>query len=292
MRTSRRNVLGSIAGASTLPLAASGSALLNNADWKKYSEEQWSSEFMKLDPVEEFRQIMRIQRSLHEEDTILHWYHFIMVAVFPGMTPRPVVRWEGIEISHHRLIGPDLYRLHGHNLSFPRDMETGEFADSVINPVTGKRVSPGTLALIEDPGYFRSPKGTVPLEAAEQGFRPSYKKLRREGPMIKVDGIRVPPPTWPATFIELGHEGTTSALFEDQSNLWLPADVSGAYVFPYPEWMEMGERPGHMFATWSGYKLRSVDQLPEEFQQRAKSERPELLQVDLSQFDRKVALPS
>ena len=291
MKTPRRKVLSAIAGVSALPFGTSVAALPTKADWQEYSEEKWPSVFLNLDPEEEFRQIMRIQRSLHDDDLILHWYHFIMVAVVPGMSPIPVVRWEGIEISHHRLVGPDLYRLHGHNLSFPRDMETGEFTHSVINPITGKRVSPGTLALIEDPGYFRSPKGTIPLESAEEGFRPTYKKLRREGDMIKVDAIRVPPPTWPATFIEMGHEGVSAALFEDHSRLWLPADVSGGYIFPYPDWMEMGDSPGHMFATWSGYKLRSVDQLPQEFQRRARAERPELLQVDLAQFEREVKLP-
>ncbi|WP_394728647.1 hypothetical protein [Altererythrobacter sp. GH1-8] len=262
------------------------------ADWQDYENEQWSSEFLDLDPIEEFRQVMRVQRSLHDEDDILHWYHFIMVVVTPGRAPQPVVRWEGIELSRHSRLSENLYRFHGHNLSFPRDMETGEFTHEVRNPVTGEMVSPPVMALTEDPGYFRAPEGIIPLDKPEQPFRPVYKKLRREGDMIKVDNIRVPPATWPVTFIEMGHEGTARSLYHDQSRLWLPTDVSGGYVFPYPAWMEMGERPGHMFATWSGYKLRSVEQLPPEFLERANKERPDLLRVNPQLFDRSVSLPA
>jgi hypothetical protein len=48
----------------------------------------------------------------------------------------------------------------------------------------------------------------------------------------------------------------------------------------------MGDAPVHMFATWSGYKLRSVDQLPEEFRRRAERDRPQLLHVDRAPFRR------
>jgi hypothetical protein len=62
--------------------------------------------------------------------------------------------------------------------------------------------------------------------------------------------------------------------------------VSGAYVFPYPDWMEMGDLPGHMFAAWSGHKLRGIEQLPAEFLARARAEHPALLSVDRTQFER------
>jgi hypothetical protein len=251
------------------------------ADW---STRRWTSSFVELDPAEQFRQVMRIQRSLEDAADILHWYHFIMIAVPQGATPKAVVRWEGIELSRHQRIGPDRFRMHGHNLSFPRDLRTGAWVDTVTNPVTGKRVDVPPMALTSDPGLVRSPAGTVTLDRPTAPPRMDYRVLRREGDVVKVDAIRVPPDTWPVTFLETGYEGTPAALFDDPSNLWLPSEVSGAYVFPWPKWMGMGDAPGHMFATWSGYKLRSVDQLPEEFRKRAERDHPELLQVDRAQF--------
>jgi hypothetical protein len=247
----------------------------------------WTSEFLSFSSLEQFRQAWRIQRSLKDEDEILHWYHFIMVAVPVGRAPQPVVRWEGIELSAHRRIGTHRYRLHGHNLSFARDMATGRFVSEVRNPVTGRMVRPRTMALTGDPGYDASPEGIVPLDApAGTPPRPKYGMIRREGALVKIDAIRVPPADWPGTFLEMGTEAVSGALFDDPSQDWLPAEVSGAYVFPYPDWMEMGDAPGHMFAAWSGHKLRAVNQLPAEFLARARAEHPELLSVDRVQFER------
>jgi hypothetical protein len=52
--------------------------------------------------------------------------------------------------------------------------------------------------------------------------------------------------------------------------------------------MQMGDAPGHMFAAWSGCKLRSVGELPEEFRRRAARDFPELLRVDRRAFERAI----
>lgn len=272
------------AGATTTPAPLVGF----DPKGKLGATHKWSSEFLAYDPVEKFRHTMRLQRSLYDEDDILHWYHFIMVAVPKGMAPRPVVRWEGIEFSRHEKMGDDLYRIHGHNLSFPRDLNTGEFVDTVQNPVTGQDVRPQTMALTGDPGLLFGPKGTISLDDPTGQFSPKYGVLRREGGIVKIDGIRVPPATWPITFLEMGYEAASATAFDDASQLWLPSEVSGAYVFPWPKWMEMGDAPGHMFAAWSGYKLRTVEQLPDDFIAKANSERPDLLRVDRRPFDSKL----
>ncbi len=245
---------------------------------------RWTSQFLLLDPVQRFRQALRIQRSLEDEADILHWYHFVMVAVPLNATPKAVVRWEGIEFSRHQKIAEDRYRLHGHNLSFPRDLDSGRFVDAVMNPVTKKRVAVPPMALTGDPGMVRSPAGVISLDKPAAAPRPDYRMLRREGQFVRVDAIRVPPDSWPVTFLEMGFESSPAALFDDPAQLWLPSDVSGAYVFPWPKWMNMGEAPGHMFAAWSGYKLRSIDELPVEFRDRAAREFPQLLQVDRKPF--------
>jgi len=250
--------------------------------------ERWTSSFLLLDRVQRFRQALRIQRSLEDEADILHWYHFIMVSVPLNATPKAVVRWEGIEFSRHEKLAENRYRLHGHNLSFPRHIDTGEFVDSVLNPVTKKQVGVPPMALTGDPGMVRSPAGVISLDKPSAAPRPDYKMLRREGAFVKVDAIRVPPDTWPVTFLEMGFESSPAALFDDPTQTWLPSDVSGAYVFPWPKWMEMGDAPGHMFAAWSGYKLRGIDELPVEFRKRAERDYPQLLSVDRTPFSKPI----
>ncbi len=286
----RRDVLCGLGLATVLPatLGAAPAAAGEVSSKDKQGAGRWTSTFMALDPVESFRQVMRLQRSLYDEDDILHWYHFIMFAVLPDAPTVPVVRWEGIEFSRHERIGENTYRLHGHNLSYPRDLQTGEFVDTVRNPVIGRDVPISPMRLVEDPGLIRSPAGTVTLDNVGALPRMDYRMLRREGGFVKVDSIRVPPATWPAPFIEAGYEGARAELFDDPRHLWLPAEVSGAYVFPWPAWMQMGDAPGHMLGVWSGHKLRTVDELPEEFLTRARREDANLLEVDRAAFARKV----
>lgn len=288
-RRRRRAVLASLAGAgAALALPQQGLAAAGRAAGRG-RRGPWTSSFLALDPVENFLQTMRIQRSLEPEADILHWYHFIMVAVPVGMAPRPVVRWEGIEFSRHQRLDGNRFRLHGHNLSYPRDLVTGKFVAEVLNPVTKQRVEVPPMALTGDPGLVRSPEGVVTLDKPTLAPRPDYRVLRRESDVVKVDAIRVPPETWPVTFLEMGYEATPAALFEDRSLTWLPSEVSGAYVFPWPAWMRMGDAPGHMFAAWSGYKLRGVEELPEEFRRRAERDHPQLLSVDRAPFARPLA---
>ena len=198
---SRRAAFGTLAGAgiaAATPAAASGCVGASD-----HGALGWTSEFLSLDPLETFRQSWRLQRSLADEAEILHWYHFIMVAVPVGRAPQPVVRWEGIELSRHRKIGEHRYRVHGHNLSFARHLSTGEYVDQVVNPITGRSVRPATMALTSDPGYFASPEGMVPLDAPRAAPRPKYALIRREAGIVKIDGIRVPPANWPGTWMRL-----------------------------------------------------------------------------------------
>ena len=287
MEPGRRDVLGALGAAVMAPWVATSSPAAA-AGAPVSAAGRWTSSFIQLDPVEQFRQVMRLQRSLSDADDILHWYHFMMFAVTPDAPTAAVVRWEGIELSRHELIGENRYLMHGHNLSYPRDLDSGEFVDTVLNPLSGQRVPIGPMRLTEDPGLIRSPEGTLTLDRLGQPPRRDYRVLRREGGYVKVDTIRVPPATWPKPFIEGGFEGTRAELFDDPSQRWLPTEVSGAYVFPWPKWMQMGSAPGHMLGIWSGHKLRSVEDLPDEFRRRAEREDPQLLRVDRAQFRRPV----
>jgi hypothetical protein len=284
----RRGVLAALGAAGLLPIAASGAPASAPASAPAAVRAPFTSSFLQLDPAETFRQVMRLQRSLLDADDILHWYHFVMYAVPAGGRTVPVVRWEGIELSRHQRIGELRYRMHGHNLSYPRDLDTGAFIDAVLNPVSGEKVPIAPMRLTQDPGLVRSPAGTITLDRAGAPPRRDYRVLRREGDWVKVDTIRVPPATWPQPFIEGGYEGALAADFDDPRQLWLRTQVSGAYVFPWPAWMQMGDRPGHMLGIWSGHKLRSVAELPDEFRRRAEREDAALLEVDRALFRKAV----
>lgn len=226
----------------------------------------------------------RILRDLRDEADVLFWYHFTMFTIVPGSAPRPVVRWEGIEFSHHKRVGVGAYRVHGHNLSFPRDLETGSWTDSTVNPVTGRTVAVPPMALTGDPGYVKTTNGQVSLDNPSAEPRKGYHQFLYESDLVKVEEIRMPPESWPATFVETSANWSSRTLFEDESILALPAGTAGGYIFPFPEWLEMDGREGHMFAVWHGRKIAGIEQLPNSFLTRAQRTHPELLAVDTSMF--------
>lgn len=279
----RRFVAGSLAAASlALPSTAPATS---NEILPNFPEGQIRSEFLNYEnPEEHQRQSFRILRNLKDNGDVLFWYHFQMYAVIEGRRPEPVVRWEGIEFSHHQKMGPSVYRVGGHNLSFPRDLATGRWIDKVLNPVTGKTVAVPPIALTEDPGYLYTPKGVIPLDNPSAPPRIRHEQFLIEGDLIKIEQVRQPPASWPATFIETSVNWSPLKLYEDESVLDLPTGTSGGYVFPWPAWMNMGDQQGHMFAIWSGRKLKSVESLPDEFMRRAQGAHPELLEVDRSRF--------
>ncbi len=237
------------------------------------------------DPLEHQRQSYRVLRNLYDEADVLFWYHFTMFTVVDGRRPEPVVRWEGIELSHHRKLADGVYRIHGHNLSFPRELGTGRWTDRAVNPVTGATVTVPPMALTEDPGYVYTPDGVVPLDNPAAPPRIRIEQFLIEDDLVKIEQVRLPPASWPATFVETSSNWSSRALFEDTELPSLPAGTAGGYIFPWPAWLEMGDQPGHMFATWHGRKLSSVDELPEEFVVRAADQHERLLAVDMTVFE-------
>jgi hypothetical protein len=237
------------------------------------------------DPFEHQRQSYRILRNTLDDADVLFWYHFTMFSVPEGRAPQPVVRWEGIEFSHHRKLAEGVYRVHGHNLSFPRDLRSGQWTDTAVNPVTGEEVRIPPMALTEDPGYVYLPEGVVPLDKPDAPPRTRVEQFLIEDDLVKIEQVRLPPASWPATFVETSANWSSRALFEASDQPSLPTGTAGGYVFPWPAWMGMEGLPGHMFATWHGRKLEGIGQLPEEFLRRAEPEHQALLAVDLGVFD-------
>lgn len=243
-----------------------------------------SEQFSIDDPLAKMKAEFRLGRAWEEEADVLLWYFFTMFIVAEGKTVAPIVRYEGIEFSHHRRIGENLFEVHGHNTSYPRDVYTSEFIDELVNPITGKTHGVTPTILTEDPGMVYGLGGKRPLDRAGAEFTETYSLFRVEDDMIKQEEIRVPPDNWFTPFIETSHNWTPRAMFEDESITRLPMGTSGGYVFPYPPWLEMEDNPGHMFATWSGKKLDGVHQLPASYFEKIERDNPELLVVDKSKF--------
>ncbi len=245
------------------------------------------SAFMEFpDERERFKAHFRFERDLRDEGEAVSWYHFTVYALAMDARPVPIVRFEGMEYSYFRRIGDLTWRIHAHNLSFPRSLQDGAFVSRVLNPLTGAQVTVPPMVLLEDPGVLHSPRGYLPLDSRRPDWLHAYLMFRTEGDLVKVEHIRPTPEGWPMMFIESSTSSVPRSQFDDPRVTSLKFQTAGFYAFPFPKWMGMGERPGHMIGAWSGRKLSGAAELPPEFQARARAEHPALLQARWAEFDR------
>ena len=244
------------------------------------------------DPMEEFRQYLRIERSLVEnEGSTLTWYNWIAFVVAEGRAPFPLLRYEGIEYSYYRRVAPMEYRIHAHNLSFIRDLRTGEFLRQIENPLTGRVLKVEPAVLLTDPGVLASPRGFRNLKSDGKTWRQPFRVFRIQDDLVKFDSVRTAPPAMPTVHIENSCQWVSRSLFDDASIDSLPVEFAGVYLFPFPKWLEMGDRKGHMYGMWDGRKIGGAADLPVEFLRRAEREFPELLKPRWQEFERPIPFP-
>lgn len=283
----RRNFI-SAAGA-TGSLIASGALPAQTNTSLTPPVSQVVSEFIDFDdPVEEFRAHMRMERDLvAEQGTTLTWYHWMVFIIPGGRRPEPLMRYEGIEMSYFKHLGNNNYRIHAHNVSFPRDLKTNKFTDSVNNPITNKRVQVPVSVLLHDPGTIGGPAGFRNING-DGSAQEVYRQFRIENNLIKLDSVRSAPPDWPATHIENSCQWVDFDLFANQTITSLPVHFCGHYAYEYPKWLDMPKGKGHLSGFWDGKKLNSTSELPRELLDRMEREYPELLQPRWDEFKKPV----
>ena len=238
------------------------------------------------DPIEEFEAHFRIERDLVEsQGTALTWFHWLLYLVPGDRPPIPLLRYEGMEYSYFRKVADHTYRIHAHNVSVPMNLETNEYMESMVNPLTDKRIATPTSLILNDPGTVHSPKGFRNL-TGDGSYVVPYRQFRIENDMLKLDSTRSAPPTWPVNHIESSIQQVPYEMFLDKSNSSLPATSTGLYVFPYSKWLEMGDRSGHLLGYWDARKIPSPQDFPDKFLTKLGNEHPELLKPRWSEFDR------
>jgi len=261
----------------TLPFKALKDQNTAPADPIRYSHLRFE------DPAEKFAIKTRLEFGL-EERTYVWWYTFVLFALLPDRSPIRLVRFEGMEMSAWRKGEANDYIVHGHNVSFPQDYETGAYIDSWTNPVTGQTLATQPTLLTSDPGRRKTPEGDYDLSNEAAGVRQENAVFRLEGDLIHKDDIRNPPENWPGQFVETN---TVSGALEgliDTDRPSVPARGSGMWVQPFLSWMKMPKTAGPMVGYFSGRKLEGAHQLPAAFQDRLTRRHPELAQVDPTKF--------
>lgn len=233
------------------------------------------------DPQTNLRNLVRLQGSLREED-VPWWFTGTIFAVRgDNETPRPLVRFEGMEIYwfQHRAEG---FQLGGHTVTFFRDVETNEFLREFRNPWTGRidEVKPAVQG--GNLGFRYGVDGIWPVRLDGAPFgEPVRAPLRlgwhMMGEQVWLQHQTIYPPGMPPM------HGQRQSLFAqrrdvaDPTVLRLPATFSSTVFMGWLKWMDMKGEPGHVIWHASGAKLRDIGELPRAYRERAEREYPERL---------------
>jgi hypothetical protein len=232
-------------------------------------------------PAEHLRQLVRMQGSLREED-VPWWFTGVIFAVTgDAATPRPLVRFEGLEVYWFQHVGAS-YRLGGHTVTFFRDYETNEYLSEFRNPWTGRTdvvkpaVQGGNL------GFHYGEDGIWPVRLTGEAFgspvpRPLRVQWHAAGEQVWLQHQTVYPPGMPPMHGQRQSMFVSRRDFANRRLAALPAAFSSTVFMGWLKWMDMKDHPGHVIWHASGAKLRSIDALPREYRERAEREYPERL---------------
>lgn len=232
-------------------------------------------------PEAQLRDVVRLQGSLREED-VPWWFTGVIFAVTGDReTPRPLVRFEGMEIYWFEHLA-DGYLLGGNTVTFFRDFDTHEYINELRNPWTDRvdvvkpSVQGGNL------GFKYSSEGIWPARLDGGAFgeprrAPLALQWHAIGEHVWLQHQTIYPPGMPPMHGQRQSMFTSRRAFADRRAQRLPATFSSTVFMGWFKWMGMGERPGHLVWHAAGAKLRGVEELPREYRERAEREYPERL---------------
>jgi hypothetical protein len=230
-------------------------------------------------PENNLRALVRMTASLRERD-VPWWYDGTIFGVVPGEHPRPLVKFQGMELYWMRHLPDGAYELIGNTLTFFHDVETGALLSEFRNPYTGATnpVSPAMQGGGAGRGFNYSVKGirfTRLLEQLpEQSLVLDWTFARD---MVWLHNWTryppgMPPPRWQQQTMFASQKDFLNARLDS-----LPVVFSSTVHMPWLKWMDMGDRPGHVVWHAGGAKLRSIDELPDDYRQRAEKDYPAML---------------
>jgi hypothetical protein len=224
---------------------------------------------------------IRMMASIRDED-VPWWYNGTVYAV-EGETknPQALFTFEGMELYRIAELEDGTYELTGNTVTFFRSLDGGwlkEFA----NPYTGKRNAVGAAVQGGGPGrgFNLSVNGVRPTKLRDQiPDAPLRKWWSVAAGRVWMNNDTVYPPGLPPPRAQSQSMFATVSEFNNADLPRIPAVFSSTVTMPWLEWMEMGDRPGHLLWHAAGAKLDSLAALPAEYRKRAEAEYPERMKV-------------
>jgi hypothetical protein len=235
-------------------------------------------------PANNLRALVRMTASLEERD-VPWWYDGTIYGIVAGENPRPLVRFEGMELYWLRHLPDGEYELVGNTVTFFRDLETGRMLERFANPYTGRENQVPAAVQGGGPGrgFNYSVKGIRPTKfIGQMPEKPPVLDWSFARDQVWLHNTTAYPPGLPPPRMQRQTMFAAQRDFLDERLASIPALFSSTVFMPWLKWMEMGDAAGHVVWHASGAKLASIAELPAEYRRRAEQEYPQLMSADPS----------
>jgi hypothetical protein len=237
-------------------------------------------------PLNNLINLIRMQASLDSTSQTPWHYNGTLSAQIASEQPIPMVNIEGMESYRVFPLNDGSYEVLGNMLTFFRDIDTGKMIREYQNPFTGKINQ--VLPNIRQASLGRG------LNISTMGARPKAFIDQMPDKPLLLDWTFGPETVWfqndtayPPGLSEPRMQKSTMFApldqFLDQNVISLPSLFSATVLMPWLPWMDMNEVEGHTLWHASGVKLKSINQLPEEYFTRMMAEHPELSSFNLEE---------
>lgn len=224
--------------------------------------------------------LVKMRCSLDPAESVLTWWKGTIFTQFPEKAPEALFAFEGFNVCRTVPQEDGTWQFLSRELSFYRDLATGELIDTWNNPFTGETNE--VLHVANDPvsHVFRNRN-----RAGEPNVYPWIAKGDQLMLTMNVP-LTYPNPLSPAEFPEessgpmyVGSEHfkffTPRAAIDDPTVLNAPASYGWTRIGPWLPWMKMGTKPGNLLYVAQGMKLPGIGDLPQDIQDRIKRDFPE-----------------
>lgn len=221
--------------------------------------------------------LVKMRCSLDPQEEVLLWWEGTLFAQDPEKKAAPLMGFEGYNICRAEKLADGTWRLVTRELTFYRDLATGQIIDEWDNPFSGERVE--VVHVANDPvnTVLNAPGREVAMPWVEAG----------DTVMLTLNiPLAYPNPLQPAQFpaessgpMYIGSEHfmffTPRAALEDPALSQVPVTYGWTRLGPWLPWMKLGTRPGGLLYVAQGNKRASVDELPEDIRARIARHYPE-----------------
>lgn len=228
--------------------------------------------------------LVKMRCSLDASEHVVSWWKGSIFVVLPSKAPQSIMGFEGFNICRMAKQDDGSWQFISRELSFYRDLKTGELIDTWENPLSGKTNE--VLHVANDPvnSVFGAP-GRPMLLPWESGTSTDDTLM-----MTFNVPLTYPNPLSPTDFpaessgeMYVGSEHfmffTSRKALEDDSLMQAPSHYGWTRIGPWLPWMKMGTAPGHLLYIAQGSKLDGIKDLPTDMQARIERDYPEYVRA-------------